>query len=170
MQRLSNFFIIIGFKITWLSCILGEIYINSWIGFFIGIIFLIFFFYYKSNKINYLSKILLISLIGYSFDSCLSYFNLYTIKAQTYFLFLPLWFLILWPSFSCLLIEYFKFLEKRKLLPILLGGILGPCSYYAGVSSGLASVSDYKVFILISVFWIFIMLFYSNYLLRKKLF
>ena len=169
-KKLYKISIVIGFKVTWLSCILGEIYFNSWIGFCVGLVFLIFFFYHKIDQINLLQKILLLSSIGYFFDSCLSYFNLYTIKAQTHFLFLPIWFLILWPCLSFLLIVCFKFLKKQIFLPIFLGGILGPCSYYAGISSGLASVPNNKVFILISLFWIFIMLFFSNFLLRKKLF
>jgi hypothetical protein len=169
MQKFQNVFIVFGFKITWLSCILGELYINSWIGFFVGLIFLSLFFFYQTYRINFLYKILLLSLIGYLFDSFLSFFGLYTINAKTDFLFLPLWFVVLWPSFSCLLLSCFVFLKKQKLLPIFLGGIFGPLSYYTGVSSGLANVSSYKVFILISFFWSLIILFYANYILTKKL-
>ena len=162
-----NLFVLIGFKITWLSCILGEIYINSFFGLIIGVIYLFIFFHYQKNLKRSFYIIIFFSFIGYTFDSFLSFFEIYQIKAQLNFLFLPIWFLVLWPSFSCLLVEIFIFLKNKNILSLLLGGIFGPISYYAGVSLNLVESSNYKTFIIISIFWSLMMFFYSSIVLRK---
>ena len=103
----ENLFTILGFKVVWLSCVFGELYISSLFGFISGIIFLLIFLFFKIEKITAIKIILFFSLIGYFFDSLLSFFGLYRINAQINFLFLPLWFLVLWPCFCCLLIDIF---------------------------------------------------------------
>ena len=159
----KNLFTILGFKLVWLSCVLGEIYLNSIFGFFVGIFFLTVFLFFQIKKLATIKIILFFSITGYFFDSFISFFNLYVINAQTNFLFLPLWFLILWPCFSCLLIDVLSFLKNKFFLAVILGAIFGPLSYYAGLSTGLATVSNNLVFILISLFWSLIMLSYSKF-------
>ena len=159
----KNLFIISGFKIVWLSCVFGEVYLSSLFGFFIGAFFLLIYFFSKKNKIHTFKVISFFSLIGYFFDSLLSFFELYNIEAEYNFIFLPLWFLILWPSFCCLLVDVLIFLKNKTLLSISLGGIFGPLSYYAGISAGIASFSNIMVFLLISIFWALIMFVYSKF-------
>lgn len=159
----KNLLIIIGFKIVWLSCVFGELYSNSLLGFFTGIIFLTIFLIFKIKKIDIIKKILFFSAIGYIFDSFLSYFGLYKIDAQINFLFLPLWFLVLWPSFCCLFADALTFLKNKLSFAIILGAFFGPLSYYAGLSTGLANISSMLVFLLISLFWSLIMLTYSKF-------
>lgn len=158
----KNVFTILGFKTVWLGCILGEIYINSLFGFFLGSIFLILFIFSIDKKLSAIKIIFFFSLIGYLFDSFLSFFGFYIVNAQINFLFLPIWFLILWPSFCCLFIHVLVFLKNKNLLSAILGLIFGPLTYYAGVSSGLASASGIIAFLLISFFWSIIMFIYSK--------
>ena len=159
----ENLFTILGFKVVWLSCVFGELYISSLFGFISGIIFLLIFLFFKIEKITAIKIILFFSLIGYFFDSLLSFFSLYRINAQINFLFLPLWFLVLWPCFSCLLIDVLKFLKNKKIFITILGAIFGPLSYYAGISAGLASVSSMTIFILMSFFWAMLMFSYAKF-------
>jgi hypothetical protein len=159
----NNLITILGFKIVWLSCVLGEVYIDSLFGFFIGILFLITFLFFVSNKISAIKIILFFSLIGYLFDSSLSFFKLYTIKAEINFIFLPIWFVVLWPSFCCLFVNVLSFLQNKFFYATVLGAILGPLSYYAGLSLGLANVSNTMVFLLISIFWSLMMFSYSKF-------
>ena len=163
MVNKKNLFTIFGFKLVWLSCILGEIYINSLFGFLVGGLFIFFFLIFNDKKNFSIKIILFYSLAGYSFDSLLSYFELYTIDAKTSFIFLPLWFLVLWPSFACLLIDVLVFLKNKKIFSTILGAIIGPLSYYAGISSGLASISNIVVLLLISFFWSLMMFVYSKF-------
>ena len=158
----KKIFPILGFKAVWLSCFFGEIYFNSFVGFISGVIFLFCFIYLHKKKLIIIKTILIFSFIGYSFDSLLSYLNLYVINAQVNFMFLPLWFIVLWPSFCCLYIDVLFFLKNKKILSIILGLIFGPLTYYSAVTGGLAYVSNILVFFIISVFWALMMFFYSR--------
>ena len=158
MRKIQNTLFIIGFKITWISCVLGEIYLGSLLGFIAGLLFLVIFFYFNENKLRSFYLILILSTIGYLFDSLLVFFNFYSFNAEIIFLYLPLWFLILWPSFCCLLMISFAFLDKYLYLSIIMATIFGPLSYYSGVSIGLLQITNYLVFILISIFWFFYIL------------
>ena len=72
--KLKNIFLVLtGFQITWLSCVFGEYYEISLFGFSIGILYLLFFFYFKSNKIKALNICIIISLVGYLFDTILGF-------------------------------------------------------------------------------------------------
>ena len=159
----KNLFTIIGFKVVWLNCIIGEIYNNSLLGFFSGIIFLLCFIILQDKKFFIIKRVLIFSISGYFFDSFLSFFGFYRVNAQVNFLFLPIWFLVLWPTFCCLLIDVFSFLKNKKLLSTILGMIFGPLTYYAGVSSGLATIPSMYSFLIISIFWSSMMFAYSKY-------
>ena len=159
----KNLFTILSFKIVWLSCFFGEIYFSSLVGFVVGVIFLGTFIFFQQKKLLIIKKIFIFSFIGYSFDSLLSFLGFYKINAQINFLFLPLWFLVLWPCFSCLLIDVLKFLKYKKIFITILGAIFGPLSYYAGISAGLASVSSMTIFILMSFFWAMLMFSYAKF-------
>ena len=159
----QNLFTIVGFKIVWLSCILGELYIGSLLGFIVGMLFLFFFLILDNKKLQTFKTILYFSLIGYFFDSLLSISGLYKINAQINFFFLPLWFLTLWPCFCCLLINVLVFLKNKKIIAVGFGAFFGPLTYYTGVSVGLAIVPNMTVFLLISFFWSFAMFIYSKF-------
>ena len=167
MLNFNNIFTLVGFKITWLACIFGELYFNSWVGFITGAIYLVIFFLNIEDKFKSIKIVLLFSFSGYLFDSILSLFELYTIESKTNFLFLPIWFLVLWPSFSCLLIKVLSFLRNYTLLSALTGALIGPISYYAGIQLGIASVVNNFIFIIISLFWFLMMFYYSKYTFIK---
>ena len=169
MLKYRNIFYLIGFKVTWIGCVMGEIYINSYVGLIAGGIYLFIFFYFEKNKQRAFNIILIFSLAGYTFDSFLSYLHLYRINADINFLFLPIWFLVLWPSFSSLLVNLFSFLKNNLIISILFGAIFGPLSYYAGIALGLVTLINYESFILMSLFWGFLMFCYCNYILNKNL-
>ena len=154
---------IVGFKIVWLNCILGEIYINSLFGLYSGIIFLIIFILFIDNKLIAIKVISFFSISGYIFDSLLSYFNFYSVDAQINIFFLPIWFLVLWPSFCCLLVEVLAFLKKKFFISTFLGLFVGPLTYYAGISTNLAVSSGIISFLLISFYWSLMMFVYSKF-------
>ena len=158
----KNLFTIFGFKLVWLSCIFGELYFGSFLGFVVGLLFLFSFFIINKNISKNFKIIFFFSLSGYIFDSVLSFFELYQINSKINFLFLPLWFLVLWPSFCCLLIDVLKFLRNKKFFSLTLGAFFGPLSYYVGVTSGLASAAGVVTFLLLSIFWSLLMFFYST--------
>ena len=169
MLKYKNIFNLIGFKITWIGCVMGEMYLNSYVGLIVGTVYLFIFFYLEQNKKRAFNIILIFSIAGYVFDSFLSYFELYKINSDINFLFLPIWFLVLWPSFSSLLVNLFSFLKNYLIVSILFGCIFGPLSYYAGIALGLVTLINYESFILMSLFWGLLIFCYSYYILNKKL-
>ena len=169
MSKYNNIFNLIGFKITWIACVMGELYINSYVGLIVGSIYLFIFFYFEKYRKKALSIILIFSISGYIFDSFLSYSGLYKINSDISFFFLPIWFLVLWPSFSSLLVHFFSFLKDKLVISVLFGSIFGPLSYYAGIALGLVTLINYESFILMSFFWGLLMFCYCNYILNKDL-
>ena len=121
MSKLKAFVILSGYQLTWMMCAFGELIYNSYLpGLIFGLLFLCLSFINSNNKKKFISILLYISIPGYLFDSILIYLNIYNFETSFYIGLLPIWMLILWPSFAVLFNEVFKFLEKYKLIAIFL--------------------------------------------------
>tara|TARA_B100001564_G_C20496735_1_gene604285 strand:+ start:204 stop:722 length:519 start_codon:yes stop_codon:yes gene_type:complete len=170
MSKLKIFLMLSGYQLTWLMCVFGEILYNSFIpGLTWGLIFLFLVFINTQNKRKLIFIVFSISIFGYLFDSILVNFNIYNFESSLYFGWLPIWMLVLWPSFATLFDEVFVFLSKYKLIALLLSAVLGPLTYYSGSPLGLIYINQlFLFFILMIGFWIFLMLFYLNFLLKLK--
>ena len=170
MSKFKIFFILSGYQITWLMCVFGEIfYKSSFPGLICGLIFILLVFINTQNKKKFIFIVFSISVIGYLFDSILVNFKIYNFNSSIYFGWLPIWMLVLWPSFATLFDEVFVFLSKYKLIALLLSAVLGPLTYYSGSPLGLIDINQlFLFFVLMTTFWIFLMLFYLNYLLKIK--
>ncbi len=170
MIKLKFFFILSGYQLTWLMCVFGEIFHKSFFpGLICGLIFLFLVFINTRNKRKFTFIVFSISVIGYLFDSILVSFKIYSFNSSLYIGWLPIWMLVLWPSFATLFDEVFVFLSKYKFIALLLSAILGPLTYYSGSPLGLIDINQlFLFFVLMITFWIFLMLFYLNYLLKIK--
>ena len=170
MSKFNFFLYLSGYQLTWLMCIFGEIKFSSYLpGLISGLFFLFLCFVFSNNKKKFISILLYISIPGYLFDSILVYLNIYNFETSFHVGLLPIWMLILWPSFAVLFNEVFKFLEKYKLIAITLSGILGPLTYYSGSPLGLLVINNSLFFIISMVsFWIMLMAYYLYYLLKFK--
>tara|TARA_B100002051_G_C16712233_1_gene627293 strand:- start:927 stop:1436 length:510 start_codon:yes stop_codon:yes gene_type:complete len=168
MSKIKVFFTLTGYQITWLTCIFGELkFSKPNLGLYVGIIYLLIFFYYNKNKINFLKIAIPISLSGYLFDSIMVYFKIYEFNDQILLGTLPIWMITLWLSFSTLFDEILVFLKNYKILGLFLS-LLGPLTYYLGVPIGIINISNLQLFITFMViFWILLMLFYLEYILKK---
>ena len=170
MIKLKTILILSGYQLTWLLCIFGEYFYNSFIpGLVCGLFFLIIIFFNSKNKKKLIFITSILSTAGYFFDSCLVYLKIYNFETSLYFGFLPIWMLVLWPSFTILFDEVFVFLSNDKFLAIISSGILGPLTYYSGSSLGLISINQLSLFFILMVaFWISLMFFYIKYLAKLK--
>ncbi|MDC6448335.1 DUF2878 domain-containing protein [Alphaproteobacteria bacterium] len=166
MSKLKVFLILSGYQLTWLMCILGEYFYSSFMpGIICGLFFLIISFLNSGNKKKFISIIFCISIIGYLFDSFLVYIKVYNFETSLQFGLLPIWMLVLWPSFATLFDEVFVFLPKYKLIAMTLSGILGPLAYYSGSPLGLVSINQLTLFFILMVtFWTSLMFFYIKFL------
>ncbi len=170
MNKVKIFLTLSGYQLTWLMCIFGELLYKSYLpGLLTGLVFLIVSFFYSKNKKKLTFFVINISLIGYIFDSVLVFLKIYHFETSLYFGVLPIWMLVLWPSFSILFDEVFTIFLKYKFIGVILSGTLGPLTYYLGSPLGLITIYQLNLFIsLMIIFWICLMIFYLQYLLKIK--
>ncbi len=170
MQKLKVFLVLTGYQITWLACVFGETKFSyPMLGFFVGMIFLLIYFYFNNNKQKFIKISLLISIPGYIFDSFLVYFQIYDFQTIAKLGTLPLWMIVLWLSFSTLFDEILSFFKSYKILGIILSGVLGPLTYYLGEPIGVIKIYNFQAFIILMIlFWVILMIYYLNYVLKSN--
>ena len=170
MSKIKIFLILSGYQLTWLMCVFGELLYNSYLpGLICGLLFLTICFINSDNKKKTIQTVLLISILGYLFDTILVFFEIYNFKTSLYIGVLPIWMIVLWPSFAILFDEILIFLSKYKIIAVILSSILGPLTYFAGSPLGLININNLVVFfILMILFWAILMIFYLNYILKLK--
>ena len=133
------------------------------LGIWVGIIFLLTYFYFNHNKQKFIKISLLISVPGYFFDTLLVYFQIYDFETIVKLGTLPLWMIVLWFSFSTLFDEILTFFKSYKILGIILSGFLGMAlgmslllialqKADAGIVATLSSTSPIMILFLL---WIF---------------
>ena len=170
MNKIKIFLMLSGYQLTWLMCVFGELLYNSFLpGLICGLTFISICFFKSHNKIQIILIVFLISLIGYLFDTILVFFQIYNFQTSLYFGVLPIWMIVLWPSFAILFDEVLTFLSKYKIIATLLSSILGPLTYFTGSPLGLIYINNlFLFFILMIMFWATLMIFYLNVLVKLK--
>jgi len=170
MSKIKIFLMLSGYQLTWLMCVFGELLYNSFLpGLICGILFLLTCYLNSDNKKKTTQIVLSISIMGYLFDTILVFFEIYNFKTSLYIGVLPIWMIVLWPSFAILFDEILIFLSKYKIIAVILSSILGPLTYFAGSPLGLININNLFVFlILMIVFWAMLMIFYLSYILKLK--
>ena len=170
MSKINIFLMLSGYQLTWLMCVFGELWYNSFVpGLICGLIFLAICFGNSENKKKTSLIVFLISLTGYLFDSLMVFFEIYNFKTSLYIGVLPIWMIVLWPSFAILFDEILIFLSKYKIIAVIMSSILGPLTYFAGSPLGLININNLLIFfILMVVFWAILMIFYLNYIIKLK--
>jgi hypothetical protein len=170
MSKIKIFLMLSGYQLTWLMCVFGELWYNSFIpGLVCGLLFLAICFLKSDNTKKTIQIVFLISLIGYLFDTSLVFFDIYNFQTSLNIGVLPIWMLVLWPSFAILFDEILIFLSKFKIISVILSGILGPLTYFAGSPLGLININNLLVFLILMVFfWAILMTFYLNYIIKLR--
>ena len=170
MSKIKIFLMLSGYQLTWLMCVFGELLYDSFLpGLICGLLFLTICFINSNNKKKTIQTVFLISILGYLFDTILVFFEIYNFKTSFYIGVLPIWMIVLWPSFAILFDEILILLSKYKIIAIILSSILGPLTYFAGSPLGLININNLVVFfILMILFWAILMIFYLNYILKLK--
>ena len=170
MQKLKIFLVLTGYQMTWLACVFGEKNFSyPYLGLWVGIIYLVTYFYYSHSKQKSIQVSLLIAVPGYFFDSLMVYFQIYNFETTVQFGTLPLWMIVLWLSFSTLFDEILTFFKKYKILGITLSGFLGPFTYYLGEPIGVIDIYNFPIFIISMIlFWVILMIYYLNYVIKNN--
>ena len=170
MSKIKIFLMLSGYQLTWLMCVFGELWFSSFIpGLVCGLIFLAICFVNSDNIKKTFQIVLFISLIGYLFDTSLVFFEIYNFQTSLYVGVLPIWMIVMWPSFAILFDEILRFLSKFKIIAVILSSILGPLTYFAGSPLGLININNLFLFItLMVVFWAILMILYLNYIVKLE--
>ena len=170
MSKIKIFLMLSGYQLTWLMCVFGELWYNSFLpGLICGILFLFICYVNSDNKNKTIQIVLSISILGYLFDTILVFFEIYNFQTSLYIGVLPIWMIVLWPSFAILFDEILMFLSKYKIISVILSSILGPLTYFAGSPLGLININNLFLFItLMIVFWAILMIFYLNYIVKLE--
>ena len=170
MSKIKIFLMLTGYQLTWLMCVFGELWYNSFLpGLICGILFLFICYVNSDNKNKTIQIVLSISILGYLFDTILVFFEIYNFQTSLYIGVLPIWMIVLWPSFAILFDEILMFLSKYKIIAVILSSILGPLTYFAGSPLGLININNlFLFFVLMVFFWAILMIFYLNYIIKLK--
>ena len=170
MSKIKIFLMLSGYQLTWLMCVFGELWYNSFLpGLICGILFLFICYVNSDNKNKTIQIVLSISILGYLFDTILVFFEIYNFQTSLYIGVLPIWMIVLWPSFAILFDEILMFLSKYKIIAVILSSILGPLTYFAGSPLGLININNlFLFFALMIFFWAILMIFYLNYIIKLK--
>jgi hypothetical protein len=170
MSKINIFLMLSGYQLTWLMCVFGELWYNSFIpGLICGILFLFICYVNSDNKNKTIQIVLSISILGYLFDTILVFFEIYNFQTSLYIGVLPIWMIVLWPSFAILFDEILMFLSKYKIIAVILSSVLGPLTYFAGSPLGLININNlFLFFALMIFFWAILMIFYLNYIIKLK--
>ncbi len=169
MNKYKIFLTLTGYQFTWLACVFGESKFNQpMLGIYIGVTYLLIFFYLNKNKTRFLKISFLISLPGYLFDSIMVYFSIYIFDTIFIIGTLPIWMMVLWLSFSTLFDEILIFFERFKILGVVMSGSLGPITYYLGEPIGILNINNIILFFTcMIIFWSLLMAFYLKFVVRK---
>jgi hypothetical protein len=170
MSKIKIFLMLSGYQLTWLMCVFGELWYNSFLpGLICGILFLFICYVNSDNKNKTIQIVLSISILGYLFDTILVFFEIYNFQTSLYIGVLPIWMIVLWPSFAILFDEILMFLSKYKIIAVILSSALGPLTYFAGSPLGLININNlFLFFALMIFFWAILMIFYLNYIIKLK--
>jgi hypothetical protein len=170
MSKIKIFLMLSGYQLTWLMCVFGELWYNSFLpGLICGILFLFICYVNSDNKNKTIQIVLSISILGYLFDTILVFLEIYNFQTSLYIGVLPIWMIVLWPSFAILFDEILMFLSKYKIIAVILSSVLGPLTYFAGSPLGLININNlFLFFALMIFFWAILMIFYLNYIIKLK--
>ena len=170
MSKIKIFLMLSGYQLTWLMCVFGELWYSSFLpGLICGILFLFICYVSSDNKNKTIQIVLTISILGYLFDTILVFFEIYNFQTSLYIGVLPIWMIVLWPSFAILFDEILMFLSKYKIIAVILSSVLGPLTYFAGSPLGLININNlFLFFALMIFFWAILMIFYLNYIIKLK--
>jgi hypothetical protein len=168
--KAKNIFLtLLGYQLTWIFCVFGEYYNISLAGLIMGILYLTIFFYFNNYKLRAFKICFVFSLIGYLFDSILGYSKVFQINSNIMVGYLPIWFLILWPSFSTLFVNILSFLKNHPILAFFMGSSFAPPTYYLGIPLGIAKSSNLSLAIIIMIiFWGLFLTLYSFYISKNN--
>ena len=150
---------ILGFKVGWLSSVVGAAREMPWLGPAVLAAVLVVHLRQAERADLELGLIIACGVIGAWFDSILAATGWVTYPSgQIAPLLAPYWIVTMWMLFATTLNRSMSWLKGRLPLAAAMGAVAGPMSYYAGAKlGGIVFVSPLEATIALSVGWALIM-------------
>lgn len=126
----SKPFNIIFNNLIWIACVIGR---EDYVWIVAPVVIAYISILIRSNPAR-LDQIFAPALLGISIDSFLTFVGVFQFSSPS--LFLPLWMMVLWLSFSTSLTNSLQFLGKKKFITSVVGCIAIPANYLAGERLG----------------------------------
>lgn len=134
---------ILSFQVTWFTCVLMAAKNQPIIGIIVALIVVIIHLCLVENRLHTLSLLLIITLIGSTWDSLLTSEKILVFSSGMISPYLaPTWIIAMWLSFSTTISVSFRWLYQRYMLAFILGTISGPLVYHAGAALGAVIIPD----------------------------
>jgi len=111
--------------------------------------------WHKVSRVQHVARILL-SLIGFGFDSLLESFGLISFSGEQHhgFIVAPLWLALMWFWFVTTFATCYNWLVNRTYLAVLFAAIFGPVAYWGAAQISAITIIQPMMFTLISmIFW-----------------
>jgi hypothetical protein len=147
---------IIGFQVVWFACAWGISHQYPLLPLLLSLVYLNTFMSKQSDKkaaYLFLGKFLI---LGFIVDSLMGALGLMTFMSsypQPLEWVQPWWLSFIWLCFAASAKSSFSWLEKRRLIAVILGVIAGPIAYLSGQKFGVFMDIKPLGFILLGIFW-----------------
>ena len=122
------------FNAVWFSAVVGR---DAYL--LLPVILLMGHFMFVSDKQKDIMQAALIAPIGISIDSTLSFFGFYVFANDAL---MPLWLCFLWLAFALSVSRSLFFLSRYPVVAMLVGGVGGTMSYFAGSKLGAVTFGE----------------------------
>ncbi len=133
----------VGFQVAWFTCVLMAAKNQPMNGIAVALVVAAVHLYLVDNRLRALTLLVIITLIGSTWDSLLTSQKILVFSSGILSPNLaPTWIIAMWLSFATTLSVSLRWLYKRYVLAFVLGTISGPLAYQAGAALGAVSIPD----------------------------
>ncbi len=144
----------IGFQLGWLACVLGGANGWPWLGVLLSVLILSWHFNKAGSARQEAYLLLLVTLIGGTFDQLLLSLELVAYPAADWpGRLLPIWMGMLWMLFASTLNVSLRWLRDHRLVSSVFGLIGGPLAYFAASRLGAVLLLHNATLLIIGVVW-----------------
>jgi len=153
MKKIINFII---FQLIWFACIYGAASNHECLAIVLGLSGVAINVYQGKELRRDLDLLVKGTLLGIFIDTLLIQLNLISFTTNYWKAISPIWIWIIWAGFLSTVNYSLSWLKNRLVLAAIFGSVMGPLSYWAGVSLG-AGHFDHpnKSLLAISIVWLF---------------
>lgn len=157
MKKAANF---VGFQIGWWASVLAAAGDYSWLGPTVVLVLLVAHLRAVQDRLNEVRLILCVGILGVAIDSALHLWGVLMFHEGPGPSWLPPpWLIGVWLIFATTLRWSLSWLEAYPKLAALLGGIVGPFSYYGGARLGALWIGEplFHSLLVLAVAWSLLM-------------